>query len=184
MADTPFFFIDQSTFDSWVDALGFAAASKLMGACAAYYFTGELSDDVKLTKVARALFEGERARLDARRAKAAAKSSPRTPKATRNAERPNVEKSAAPRKNSQKVEEKSSKSSGKVAENSAPTTHLPAKTPTHPKTNPKPKPNDPQTPAQGEGARGSGAMGRDEFLRLASGGLGFTGRGAYGLRAV
>ena len=58
---------------AWVDALGFAAASKLAGACMTYFFEGELDPSVKLTKQATAIFEGIRPTLERRRSAAMGK---------------------------------------------------------------------------------------------------------------
>lgn len=190
MAETSYFYIDQSTWDAWVDALGFASASKLAGACMAYYFTGELSDEVKLAKVAKALFEGERSRLDARRSKASAKAA-KVSKIAPEVTPTNVEKSGGRRNGSGQSSNKSAKKSGKVYEKSAPTKRVPAETSVNSK--PKPKPNTPQTPRADGVARGSGTMrgsvmSAAEYAEL-SRVLGFDAPTAYGaartrLRAV
>lgn len=183
MAETSYFYIDQPTWDAWVDALGFASASKLAGACAQFYFTGELTDDVKLAKVAKALFEGERARLEARRSKASAKAAAKVAKAT--PETPsNVEKSGGDRTNPGKSAKKSEKKSGRVAANSAPTRRVPAETTDH--TKPKPKPNTPLTPRAEHGGRGSGGWGSGsvtpaEYADMLEAGLGYDSPTAYGM---
>lgn len=184
MADTTpsYFYIDQTTFDAWVAALGFAAASKLCGACMTYFFHGELGSDVKLAKTAAALFEGERAKLDARRAKVAAKGAtskaktskaPKTPKAK--PVQGNVEKSDSGKKS----EDNSPKSSGKASGNPSQTSPVPAQTVTYLK--PKHYTNTPKPPrAEGERAGGSGTVSRAEFAALVAG-LGYASPGAYGM---
>lgn len=201
MADvTPSYaFFETATWDAWVAALGFAAASKLAGACMTYFFHGELGDDVKLTKAAAALFEGERAKLDAKRAKIAAKGS-----ATKDADKgakpatattkdrrtkqakpvpANVEKSDGAGKSSKK----SQKSSGKVTEKS-PKNLVVAHASTCENEKSRLAPiinlnlsNIPQTPTAKGKAVGSGVMSRDEYERLMADGLGFGSPTAYGM---
>lgn len=196
MADTNpgYAFFESATWDAWVAALGFAAASKLAGACMTYFFHGELGDDVKLTKAAAALFEGERAKLDTRRAKIAAKDTGKVAKpATATAEgkrtkqaKPvpaNVEKSDGAGKSSKK----SPKSSEKVAEKSPKNrTVAHASTCENEKSRLAPiinlnLSNIPQTPTAKGKAVGSGVMSRDEYERLMAGGLGFGSPTAYGM---
>lgn len=70
-AETPrYWSIDPDTWRAWVAVLGNAAASKLAGACMSYFFDGTEPDAYKLTRQARAMFEGERGKLDRRRASA------------------------------------------------------------------------------------------------------------------
>jgi len=187
--ETPsYFYIDQTTFDAWAAALGFAAASKLCGACMTYFFHGELGDDVKLTKTAAALFEGERAKLDARRAKVAAKGATskgktaKTTKVTTKTTRGRVDKSVDNSRAAGKTEGKSRKNLGKNSDNSPQTTHLPAETTTYQK--PKLKLY-PQTPAPsvggaGSGERGSGLVSPAEFADLRAA-IGYNSPTAYGL---
>jgi len=191
--ETPsYFYIDQTTFDAWVAALGFAAASKLCGACMTYFFHGELGDDVKLTKTAAALFEGERAKLDARRAKVAAKGATskgktaKTTKVTTKTTRGRVDKSVDNSRAAGKTEGKSPKNPSKKRVNPTPTTTetsaVPAQTSTKQVTHYKPKFYTPKPPrAEGERAGGSGTVSRAEFAALVAGGLGYATPGAYGM---
>lgn len=186
-----YFYIEPATWESWVAALGFTAASKLAGACMTYFFTGALGDDVKLTKTAQALFEGERARLDNRRAKAAAKAA----RAAEAAEKACVEKSRTAEKKPAKSSDRPRKNQRKNCDSSEPagesTSRVPAETASRPTTHLKPKPNlnNPQTPtprATGGGRGGGGVMSAAEFAALA-GTIGYDSPTAYGgtlLRAV
>lgn len=184
--ETPtYFYIEPATWDSWVAALGFAAASKLVGACMSYFFSGELGPDVKLTKTAAALFEGERAKLDSRRAKVAAKATQGAKGGRAKTARASVKKSVDNSRDAGKTEGKSRKNLGKNSDNSPKTTHLPAETSTYQK--PKLKLY-PQTPAPsaggaGSGGRGSGLVSQAELAELLAAGLGAATLGGYG-RAV
>ena len=155
--ETPeYFYIEPATWESWVAALGFTAASKLAGACMSYFFSGEIGSDVKLTKTAAALFEGERARLDNRRAKMAAKAA--RAKAATDGKSPertsaNVENSRGRTRKSARNEKKSRKNLRCIYDNSAQTSPVPAETTSQHKPKPKPKLYNPQTPTTG-GATG------------------------------
>jgi hypothetical protein len=173
-------FFEPATWDAWVAALGFAAASKLAGACMTYFFHGEVGDDVKLTRAASALFEAERVKLDGRRAKLAARG--RAARQAPDADHPQtaVDKSEGLGKSSKK----SRKTSGKVSDYSAPAGPAPAQTVTYL----KPKFYNPQTPAPGDGARGAGGGGVGcvspaEFAAMAAE-IGYSTPNAYGLPQV
>lgn len=151
--ETPeYFYIEPATWESWVAALGFTAAAKLAGACMSYFFSGELGSDVKLTKTAAALFEGERARLDNRRAKMAEKAA--RAKAATDGKSPestsaNVENSRGRARKSARNEKKSRKNLRCIYDSSAQTSPVPAETTSQHK--PKPKLYNPQTPTPSGG---------------------------------
>lgn len=145
-----YFYIEPATWESWVAALGFTAASKLAGACMTYFFSGEIGSDVKLTKTAAALFEGERARLDNRRAKIAEKSKPNSPADEDEASErtsADVENSRGRARKSARNEKKSRKNLRCTRDSSAQTSPVPAETTSQPKPKPKLKLYNPQTPA-------------------------------------
>lgn len=190
MADaTPsYFYIEPCVFDTWVSVLGPAAAGKLMAACCGYFFHGIEPDAYKLPKAARAMFDGERAKLDRRRASAlnGAKSGKGCKGASvgdENQPNTDVEKSVS-RKEVSKI---SPKSSGKVAEKSPKNrTVAHASTCENEKSRLAPiinlnLSNIPQTPTAKGKAVGSGVMSRDEYERLMAGGLGFGSPTVYGM---
>lgn len=185
--------IDADTYSTWVAVLGNAAAGKLMAACAAFFFDGTEPDDFKLTKQARAMFEGERNRMERRRA-AATNGRGGGRKVGRpgsagadNSASADVEKSDSCEETSKKSERSSEKTSRKSTKNPAP-----APAPTceinnsgvTPIQSSKSKSN-PQTPTPS--ARGCGSVTPAEFAAMAVGsGLGYDSPTAYGdmLRAV
>jgi hypothetical protein len=178
--------ISPATFDAWVDLLGYAAAGKLMAACAAYLLHGTEPDQIKLTKSAASMFEAERAKLDRRRELAlkAGKGS-RKKVVTDASDQPvtNVENS----KSCKEVSEKSAKSCEKSSKKSA--SEQPKKQPsTSGNANTRlasiislNRSHNPQTPAPRCSARGSGALSRAEFDALLREGLGYDSPTAYGL---
>ena len=176
MADTPTYWsIDPSTYDTWVRVLGAAAAGKLMAACCGYFFHGADPDDFKLSKTARVLFDGERQRLDRRRASAI--------NGTKSVRR---KRDAGPRATG-KSAGKSGNSLGKVAEKST-ENQAPAQQPTSENANSRLAPvlnlspnTNPQTPApRAKAARGSGIVSRAEFDAMVAAGLGYGTPTAYG----
>jgi len=189
--------IDRETFDAWVRVLGTTGAAKLIAACAGYFFHGFDPDTYKLNKTARALFEGERARLDRRRT-SALNGSGRGRKAreagTVDVENPGaeiVEKSGRDAKTDGKPRGNRRRTNGKPTENRAS-----APAPTCEINNSRSEPIvsrnrnlNPQTPTAPTGADGggggAGSVTPQEFAELAAS-LGFTSPTAYGglLRAV
>lgn len=177
--------IDADTYATWVNVLGTAAAGKLMAACAAYFFDGTEPDGFKLTKQARAMFDGERGRMERRRASATngRKGGRRAPRANvENPPRGDVEKSATheksagkPRKESGRTDEKSPK---KQPPTQAPSRQIDKSrlTPIH---NLNPNLN-PQTPAPSGGGAGSGgSVTPAEFAAMLGAGLGYDVPTAY-----
>jgi len=186
-APTPeYWSISPATFDAWVDLLGYAAAGKLMAACCEYFLHGTEPDQIKLTKSATSMFEAERGKLDRRRELAL------------RAGRGNRKKMATDASDQTVTNVENSKSLGKVCEKSAKSCEKSSKKSAseQPKKQPSTSGNastrlapiislnrshNPQTPAPGQTARGSGAMSRAEFDALLRGGLGYDSPTAYGL---
>lgn len=182
-----YFMLDEGTLDMWLELLGPAACGKLLVCCAQYYFSGAEPDDIKLTAKARTLFEGEKSRLDHRRARAAAKTV-RAAEAAEKSDRraASVENSAADHAGRGKAAKKSRKSSRKVCEKTSPTGRVPAETASHPKHKHEHNPQTPTPRATGGGRGGGGVMSAAEFAALA-GTIGYDSPTAYGgtlLRAV
>ena len=207
MADTPSYWsIDPSTYDTWVRVLGAAAAGKLMAACCGYFFHGADPDDFKLNKTARALFDGERDRLDRRRVSAlngaksgrgirAAQDGIRAAESDLKAEHmasdsvenqtaTSVEKSASCEKSAGESAKSLRKVAGKSTKNQAsaqPVTCENANSRLAPIITMSPN-NNPQTPAPRDGrARGSGMVSRAEYDAMLASGLGYASPGAYGM---
>ena len=185
--ETPTYWsIDADTYTTWVAVLGNAAAGKLMAACAAYFFDGTEPDQFKLTKQARALFEGERGRMERRRASAV-----NGRRGGRSTAPEDVQNPVDNRKSSGKPSKNSRRSSGKVAEKSAKnqapaqaSTSGNAKSRLAPILNLNPSHN-PQTPAPsaggaGSGGRGSGLVSPAEFADLRAA-IGYNSPTAYGV---
>ena len=180
--------IDAETYAMWVAVLGTAAAGKLMAACAAYFFDGTEPDGFKLTKQARAMFEGERGRMERRRA-SATNGRKGGRKDVENPRAENVENSTS----CEETPKKSRKSSGKAAKKSPKNpTPIPAPTCDFNKSRLTPilnlNPNlNPQTPApRDRGAGSGGSVTPAEFAAMLGAGLGYDVPTAYGatLRAV
>lgn len=178
--------VDPATFDMWVAELGYAAAGKLMAACAAYFLHGTEPDGIRLTKSARNMFEAERGRLDRRRA-LAMKGAKRCPADADGSSAADVDNSKSWREVGRKSEKSSGKTSQKPAKKSTagePPTHVPTSadgsSQQTPIRNISPNQN-PQTPAPtGQGAESGGTMSRAEFAALA-GIVGFDTPNAYGM---
>lgn len=171
--------LDPATFDLWVAELGYAAAGKLMAACAAYFLHGTEPDEIKLTKSARNMFEAERGKLDRRRAMAM--KSVKAPH--KRSARANVENSENLRKACEKPEKSSKESPEKSTDEQ---TQKDATTSANANARQPAiqiQSQNPQTPAPSCGARGSGLVSRDEFAALLRADLGFATPNAYGLRA-
>lgn len=186
-APTPeYWSISPATFDAWVDLLGYAAAGKLMAACCEYFLHGTEPDQIKLTKSAASMFEAERAKLDRRRVLALKAGKGSRKKMAADAPEhpaPNVENSKScekSRKSLRKSCEKSSKKSASEQPKKQPSTSGNANTRLAPIISLN-RSHNPQTPAPGHTARGSGAMSRAEFDALLRGGLGYDSPTAYGL---
>lgn len=183
-SNTPeYWSVDPATFDLWVAELGYAAAGKLMAACANYFLHGTEPDEIKLTKSAANMFEAERGKLDRRRALAM--------KARRGSAKPAA--SVDNSKSWHEVSEKPKKSLGKTSKKS-PRNPSADKGPSHVPTSAngsyqqtpiksQSRNQSPQTPAPSDSARGSGAMSRAEFDALLRGGLGYDSPNAYGIGA-
>ena len=179
---------DPDTWRMWVNVLGPAAASKLAGACMSYFFDGTEPDAFKLTKQARAMFEGERGKLDRRRTSAlngAKRSRQKVADPEDGSDGRDVERSGSRKEAPKKSQGSPRGNAGKPAKN--PST---ARTPTSGNAKSRFKPIwnrnrniNPQTPAPTcQGARDSGTMSRAEFAALA-GIVGFDTPNAYGMGA-
>ena len=176
--------IDAETYGTWVAVLGTAAAGKLMAACAAYFFDGTEPDEFKLTRQARAMFEGERGRMERRRASATngRKGGRKTPQT-------DVENSISHGKTAEKPRRSSGKTAKKSQKNQASTQASTSginKSRLAPVLNPNLNLN-PQTPAPGgRGAGSGGSVTPAEFAAMLGAGLGYDVPTAYGgmLRAV
>lgn len=197
-APTPdYWSVDPATFDLWVAELGYAAAGKLMAACAGYFLHGDEPDQIRLTKSARNMFEAERGKLDRRRAMALRASKGSGGKAAVDApDQPatNVEKSES----SGKVSEKSRKSRGKTCEKSE--AGQPAKQAStsgdaskrlapiitlNRNQNPQPPVTvqvweEHPSPIRVQ-VRGSGAVSQEEFAAMLREGMGYSSPTAYGM---
>lgn len=175
---------DPDTWRMWVNVLGPAAASKLAGACMSYFFDGTEPDAFRLTKQARAMFEGERAKLDRRRTnalngakrgrKSTAKDGGHQPE--RNVE--NSEDRGESAKKSQGDARATSRQSKRNRTRPHSSTCGNGKSGFKAITN-RNRNTNPQTPTPSESARGSGAVSVEEFAALADS-IGY-GPNAYGM---
>lgn len=179
MAETPVYWsLTPEEWESWVTNLGIVAASKMAGACIAYFFYG-VEPDIKLTKQAQALFNAERKRLDRRRASAM-----NGRRACSQAESGDVENKKPTKKQGRKPTQKQSEKTPKKT--GVQNTPRPAKT--H-EASPPPTyisqslHHNPQTPAPSERARGSGVVSMSEYAELCQS-IGFDSATAHGWRAV
>lgn len=176
--------IDADQFEMWTNLLGATAAGKLMQACAAYFFGG--IEPTNLNRQAQTLFEGERNRLERRRASAT--NGRKGGRTTKGASVDNhVENSGSAPKVAKKSRRSSAKVAKKLSENQTPTT-TPSREINKSRLTPILSLNlnqNPQTPAPsdggaGSGGRGAGSVSPAEFAAMLGAGLGYDAPAAYG----